>query len=345
MSIEESSYPPQFRHHSLHLQDAQLQPSSSSSLGPDIAVGTDDSVTDPIPIIDLQLIDRERLQEACRSWGLFRLVNHGVPLTILTEIQELAARLFSLPFDTKKELLGSPLSYFWGTPVLTPSGAALGLGVGVGPGKINWVEGLNAPLGKLPQLKTEDPLLSSLRSCLQQYGAHLGRLATSLFHVMSQDLNLQPKAQSGCYISESTGFVRVYRYPHCPPEISNLGMDTHTDSSLLTILCQDDVGGLEVIRGGEWIPVRPTPGTLVINLGDMMQAISDDEYKSAIHRVKINEHKDRISIGYFVFPAEDAVIQGSKYSPFKYSEFQEQVQKDVKTLGFKVGLERFKIIQ
>lgn len=73
------------------------------------------------------------------------------------------------------------------------------------------------------------------------------------------------------------------------------------------------------------------------------QAISNDEYKSAIHRVRINEHQDRISIGYFVFPGEDAVIRGSKYRPFKYREFQEQVQLDVKTLGFKVGLERFRI--
>lgn len=73
------------------------------------------------------------------------------------------------------------------------------------------------------------------------------------------------------------------------------------------------------------------------------QAISNDKYKSVKHRVRIHEHQDRISIGYFVFPGEDAVIRSLNYRPFKYSEFQAQVQKDVKTVGAKVGLERFKM--
>jgi len=60
------------------------------------------------------------------------------------------------------------------------------------------------------------------------------------------------------------------------------------------------------------------------------------------HRVKVNKEKERFSICYFVFPAEGSVIQSSKYRPFTYSDFQAQVQQDVKTLGFKVGLERFK---
>ncbi|PKI72231.1 hypothetical protein CRG98_007368 [Punica granatum] len=161
---------------------------------------------------------------------------------------------------------------------------------------------------------------------------------------MAEDLGLDQE-QKDSYLSESTGFVRVYRYPCCPTGSgnNNWGMDVHTDSSVLTILCQDLVGGLEVSREGEWIRVRPIPGTLIVNLGDMMQAISNDEYKSAIHRVRISERHDRISIGYFVFPGEGVVIRSSNYQPFKYSEFRAQVQMDVKMLGFKVGLERFKI--
>jgi isopenicillin N synthase-like dioxygenase len=61
------------------------------------------------------------------------------------------------------------------------------------------------------------------------------------------------------------------------------------------------------------------------------------------HRVRLNEHRDRISIGYFVFPKEDSVIQSANYKPFTYGDFQAQVHQDVKTLGFKVGLERFKL--
>ncbi|OWM66688.1 gibberellin 2-beta-dioxygenase 6 [Punica granatum] len=338
LHLQSNSYPPPFRRHS-----PVPQPQPSYVSGSPARKLDDDSGTDPIPVVDLGSLDQGELREACRGWGLFRLVNHGVPQTLLTMLQEHVGRLFSLPFEAKQQgLFGSPLSYFWGTPALTPSGSALGMGPG--QDRINWVEGLNAPLGQLSQLRAHDPLLASFRDLLQEYGAHLGRIATSLFPAMAEDLGLDQE-QKDSYLSESTGFVRVYRYPCCPTGSgnNNWGMDVHTDSSVLTILCQDLVGGLEVSREGEWIRVRPIPGTLIVNLGDMMQAISNDEYKSAIHRVRISERHDRISIGYFVFPGEGVVIRSSNYQPFKYSEFRAQVQMDVKMLGFKVGLERFKI--
>lgn len=110
-----------------------------------------------------------------------------------------------------------------------------------------------------------------------EYGAHLGRIATSLFHAMADNIGLD-QVRTGGYISEATGLVRVYRYPHCSSAScdGNLGMGVHTDSSVLTILCQDRVGGLEVLREGEWIQVKPVQGTLIINIGDMMQVCIKD---------------------------------------------------------------------
>ena len=70
--------------------------------------------------------------------------------------------------------------------------------------------------------------------------------------------------------------------------------------------------------------------------------MSDDKYHSVMHRVKVNRKKERISICFFGFPEDDVVIQSSKYKPFTYNEFRAQVQQDVKTVGHKVGLERFK---
>ena len=70
--------------------------------------------------------------------------------------------------------------------------------------------------------------------------------------------------------------------------------------------------------------------------------MSDDKYKSVMHRVKVNRKKERISICLFGFLEDDVVIQSSKYMPFTYDEFRAEVQQDVKTVGHKVGLERFK---
>lgn len=72
--------------------------------------------------------------------------------------------------------------------------------------------------------------------------------------------------------------------------------------------------------------------------------MSDDKYLSVKHRVKVNKEKDRISIGYFVFPTEDALIESSNYRPFTYADFQADRELDFKTLGTKIGLPRYKIV-
>ncbi|OMO84358.1 Oxoglutarate/iron-dependent dioxygenase [Corchorus capsularis] len=294
--------------------------------------------TVPIPVVDLQNLGLEKLREASKDWGLFRLVNHGIPETLLSKLEEQAKKMFSLPFESKQALLSSPMSYFWGTPVLTPTGDAL-KGAAL---NINWLEGVNVPLSQLPQFQSQDPVLDCFRVLLEEYGRHLGRIATTLFEAMVKDLNLDPK-QSESNIDESTGFIRVYRYPAGVMAEEAWGMIAHTDSSVLSIVNQDKVAGLEIFKDNKWQLVNPVPNTLIVHIGDMMQAISDDEYISVKHRVRVNKQEERFSICYFVFPAEGSVIRSSKYRPFTYADFQEHVQKDLKTIGYKVGLDRFKV--
>ncbi|XP_007016075.2 PREDICTED: gibberellin 2-beta-dioxygenase 8 [Theobroma cacao] len=322
------SYPPVFR----HLNGAPQRAAELKNAMED----TQGSV--PIPVVDLQFLSLDKLGEACKDWGLFRLVNHGIPPSLLSQLQDHAKKLFALSFESKQALLTSPMSYFWGTPALTRSGDALR-----GALNINWLEGLNVPLSQLPQFQSEDPMLDCFRLLLKEYGRHLARIATTLFEAMAKDLDLDPK-QSQSYLAESTGFVRVYRYPSGSMADEAWGMIAHTDSSVLSIVSQDQVGGLEIFKDNKWLLVNPIPNTLIIHVGDMMQAISDDEYISVKHRVRVNKREERFSICYFVFPAEGSVIHSSKYRPFTYTDFQEQVQKDTKTLGYKVGLERFRLI-
>ncbi|XP_022730688.1 gibberellin 2-beta-dioxygenase 8-like [Durio zibethinus] len=327
MSKNLESYPPVFRQLNGAPQIAEMKNYSMED--------TQDSV--PIPLVDLQCLSLDKLEDACKDWGLFRLVDHGIPPSLLSKLQDHAKMLFSLSFESKQALLTSPMSYFWGTPALTPSGAALR-----GALNINWLEGLNVPLSQLPQLQTEDPRLDGFRRLLEEYGRHLSRIATTLFEAMAKNLNLGPK-QSESKLDESTGFIRVYRYP--PGSLANeaWGMIAHTDSSVLSIVNEDQVGGLEIFKDNKWLLVNPIPNTLIVHIGDMMQAISDDEYISVKHRVRVKKQEERFSICYFVFPAEGSVIHSSKYKPFTYTDFQEQVQKDTKTLGYKVGLQRFKL--
>ena len=115
------------------------------------------------------------------------------------------------------------------------------------------------------------------RLLLEEYGKHLGRLATAIFEAMSGKLNLD-MVETKSNLSESTGLVRVYRYPRYEEEEEDedenqpaWGMDVHTDSSVLSILNQDQVGGLQVLKDNKWFGVKPLSNTLIVNLGDMMQ--------------------------------------------------------------------------
>lgn len=108
------------------------------------------------------------------------------------------------------------------------------------------------------------------RVLLEEYGGHLERLATTMFGAMAKNLHLDPEL-SKTYMSESTGFLRVYRYPQCSMDNEAWGIKVHTDSSVLSILNQDQVGGLQVLKDDNWLQVEPIPDTLVFNLGDMMQ--------------------------------------------------------------------------
>lgn len=308
---------------------------------------------DPLPVIDVECLDENKLDWACREWGIFRVINHGVPIGLLRDLQDHARTIFDLPFESKQGLSNSccpSIRYFWGTPALSPAGVALPRATAAR--NVDWVEGFNVPLAQISSSldhdhdHDHDSLIIAFRNLLEEYRRHLTRLASTLFEAMVRGLGLKLELPRSTYLDESTELVRVYRYPRgsVDQELAN-GMHVHTDSSLLAILNEDQVGGLQFLKDDQWLDVKLIPSTLIINLGDMMQALSDDEYKSVTHKVKLSKQKERLSICYFVFPQENALIHTSKYKPFTYNDFRAQVQLDVKTVGRKIGLQNFKLPQ
>lgn len=112
-----------------------------------------------------------------------------------------------------------------------------------------------------------------IRVLLGEYGYHLYRIATTLFDAMVENLDLKLEAsKTTSYVAENTGFLRVYRYPQSRDPNIGLGLEAHTDSSVVSILTQEDpVNGLQVLRDDTWLTLKPIPNTLFINIGDMMQ--------------------------------------------------------------------------
>jgi isopenicillin N synthase-like dioxygenase len=113
-------------------------------------------------------------------------------------------------------------------------------------------------------------------------------------------------------------------------ELGDVALGHHTDSGILTLLVQDNTGGLQAQTGdGEWIDIEPRPGTIVVNLADCMQVFTNDRYRAAVHRVLPMTGRDRMSIPYFLNPRIDAVIAPidelagvtPRYRPFEFRTF------------------------
>ncbi|KAK4378396.1 hypothetical protein RND71_000258 [Anisodus tanguticus] len=107
-----------------------------------------------------------------------------------------------------------------------------------------------------------------------------------------------------------------------------LGVGRHKDAGRLTILVQDDIGGLEVKRrtDGEWNRVGPTPDAYNINVGDTIQVWSNDEYESVEHRVVVNSERERFSIPFFLNPSHYTWIEPleelvNEKKPAKYKAY------------------------
>lgn len=109
--------------------------------------------------------------------------------------------------------------------------------------------------------------------------------------------------------------AKLVHYPAVPPiegentAIGNLGVGAHSDSGFLTLLLQDDVGGLEVLNSkGSWVPARPLPGTIICNLGEVVQLLTGGAYLSTVHRVR-QPHRGRVSAPFFWNPSLDAMVE------------------------------------
>ncbi|XP_028052955.1 probable 2-oxoglutarate-dependent dioxygenase At5g05600 [Camellia sinensis] len=112
-----------------------------------------------------------------------------------------------------------------------------------------------------------------------------------------------------------------------------LNSENAKDSGGITILAPDDVGGLEVKRktDGAWIRVQHIPDVFIVNLGDIMQAWTNEKYQSVEHRAVVNSEKERLSIAFFFNPAHHVNVEPlselidhqnpPKYRPYNYGKF------------------------
>ncbi|KAJ7967407.1 2-oxoglutarate and Fe(II)-dependent oxygenase superfamily protein [Quillaja saponaria] len=268
-----------------------------------------DSISDPSAIKDLV----KEIGKACRDWGFFQVINHGVPLDRRQRIEVASRKFFAQSLEEKRKVSRDQTSVAGYYDTEHTKNVR------------DWKEVFDflveeptlIPVSQEPDddqvthwtnLWPENP--PDLREASQDYVKEMEKLAYKLVELIALSLDLPAKRFHG-FFKDQTSFVRFNHYPPCPYPHLALGVGRHKDSGFLTILAQDDVGGLEVKRktDGEWIWVKPTPDAYIINVGDIIQVWSNDAYESVEHRVMVNSERERFSIPFFFNPAHHTIIE------------------------------------
>ncbi|XP_038877361.1 1-aminocyclopropane-1-carboxylate oxidase homolog 1-like [Benincasa hispida] len=279
-----------------------------------------------IPVIDLEGIDIDsskrrdvvyKVREASEKWGFFQLVNHGVPVSVLDEMKNGTLRFYEQDTELKKQFYTrhntKSIVYNSNFDLFTAPAA-------------NWRDTFLCFMA--PNLPNPQDLPEICRDILFEYSKEMKKLGIMLFELLSEALGLNTNYLSDIECDRGLAVLCHY-YPACPQPELTLGTTEHADNDFLTVLLQDDqIGVLQVLHQKKWVDVPPIPGALVVNIGDLLQLISNDRFKSVEHRVLSNREGPRVSIASFfgigVYPTSQ--VYGpikellSELNPAKYSE-------------------------
>jgi isopenicillin N synthase-like dioxygenase len=267
----------------------------------------------------------EALRQACEYPGFFYVKDHGIPEPVLEGVFAVSRRFFRRPAEAKAAVAISPdhrgwlkpgeatmrgnrrpdlkESFVWGREVAP--GETLGPGAMAGPNR--WP-------ADMPELK---PALMAWFDA-----GHA--VAWRLLAAFATALDVSPdyfRKRIGKPISRAS----IVYYPPQPAELGDeqFGVGPHTDYGVLTLVYQDQTGGLEVKgRDGQWLTAHPIPGTLVVNVGDLLGRWTNDRFVSTPHRVVNRSGRERFSTAIFVDPDADTEIvpvarpgEAAKYAP------------------------------
>ncbi|MHA6798249.1 isopenicillin N synthase family dioxygenase [Bounagaea algeriensis] len=288
-----------------------------------------------IPIIDVSpLIDgsdpqgvARQIGEVCETVGFFYIKNHGVPMDLVDRMYRTSANFFDLPHETKNSLN------------IAESGPALRgyipmYGENVDPNNTRDFKecfDFGAHQDEVSPFFGPNPMpaeLPEFSETCEDYHDAMMTLARKLVSAIALSLDLP----ADYFDKKQRKPITVQRLLHYPPqegEVSQkeIGIGAHTDYGFLTILYQDDVGGLQVRnRDGEWVSAPPVEGTFIINIGDLVQTLTNDRYSSTPHRVVNTTGAERYSIPFFIDLDFDAVVEPvptcvGEENPAKYASY------------------------
>ncbi|XP_076905251.1 hyoscyamine 6-dioxygenase-like [Bidens hawaiensis] len=281
------------------------------------------SLCQSIPLIDLSTSHSQQVQEilqACQEFGFFQAINHGVSEYLIDKTMKVCKEFFNMPNEEKEKLYTNDLTK--GYRFFTSSYDYINE-------KIHfWRDNLQHqchPIDEWVHSWPEKP--TNYRDVVRKYSLEVRKLSLRMLELICEGLGLE----HGCF-EELTGaqLLSINHYPWWPDPGLTLGLPKHADHSLITVLLQGSVHGLQVCKDGKWLNVGPVPHAFVVNIGHQLHVISNGKLRSAEHRVVTNSREARTSIVNFINPCRDTIVKPAKsmsgtdaplFRPYKYKDF------------------------
>ncbi|KAF5745094.1 RecName: Full Flavonol synthase/flavanone 3-hydroxylase AltName: Full CitFLS Short FLS [Tripterygium wilfordii] len=261
-----------------------------------------------IPTIDLNDPDQEKvvrlISDASRDWGIFQVVNHGIPSDLISKLQCVGKEFFELPQEEKEK-------YARPNDAKDIEGYGNKLQKGNGDAKKAWVDHLFHrvwPPSRINyQFWPQTP--PSYREVNEEYAKQTREVADKLFKSLSLGLGVEGNVLKEALGGEELEYMmKINYYPPCPRPDLALGVVAHTDLSCITILVPNEVPGLQVFKDDHWIDAKYIPNALIIHIGDQIEILSNGKYKAVLHRTTVDKDRTRMSWPVFLEPPADLVV-------------------------------------
>ncbi|BAT87513.1 1-aminocyclopropane-1-carboxylate oxidase [Vigna umbellata] len=255
------------------------------------------------PVVDMGKLNTEErgaamemIKDACENWGFFELVNHGISIELMDTVEKLTKEHYKKTMEQRfKEMVANK-----------------GLeSVQSEISDLDWESTFFLRHLPVSNVSENTDLDEDYRKIMKQFAVELEKLAEHLLDLLCENLGLEKGyLKKVFYGSKGPNFgTKVSNYPPCPTPDLIKGLRAHTDAGGIILLFQDDkVSGLQLLKDDQWIDVPPMRHSIVINLGDQLEVITNGKYKSVMHRVIAQTDGTRMSLASFYNPGDDAVI-------------------------------------
>ncbi|KXG19500.1 hypothetical protein SORBI_3010G068200 [Sorghum bicolor] len=268
----------------------------------------DHDISSAIPIIDVnKLLDPQsskeecaKLGSACKHWGFFQVINHGVPNEVICNFRNDITEFFKQPLEAKMaySMIPGNLQGYGQHFVVSENQ------------KLDWADLFGLVLRPIDSrdMRFWPSHPPSFRNSVDRYSSEAAKLVSCLLKFLAVDMGVEPESFLEIFRGQPQSMRMTY-YPPCKQASKVVGLSPHTDRMGLTLLLQaNDVQGLQIRKDGKWVAINALDGAFIVNVGDTLEILSNGRYKSIEHRAMVHPTRERMSAALFHAVYLDATV-------------------------------------